>query len=72
MPHPIILGESPRRHFQPSGEGPSRGLLRDYKPSCGPSFEALVAEHEQGNLDESTGFSSVIWREECWPVLAGK
>ena len=26
--------------FQP-GEGPSRGLLRDYKPSDGPSFQAL-------------------------------
>ena len=29
------------RHFQP-GEGPSRGLLRDYEPLDGPSFEALV------------------------------
>ena len=25
------------------GEGPSRGLLRDYEPSDGPPFEALVA-----------------------------
>ena len=24
------------------GEGPSRGLLRDYEPSDGPSFQALV------------------------------
>ena len=27
--------------FQP-GDGPSRGLLRDYEHSCGPSFAALV------------------------------
>ena len=27
--------------FQP-WDGPSRGLLCDYKPLCGPSFEALV------------------------------
>ena len=27
--------------FQP-GEGSCRGLLRDYEPSCGPSFEALA------------------------------
>ena len=27
---------------QRKGEGPSRGHLRDYKPSCGPSFEALT------------------------------
>ena len=32
---------SSRRFTQ--GEGPSRGLLRDCQPSCGPSFEALVA-----------------------------
>ena len=38
--------ESTRRHFQP-GEGPSTGLLRDYEPWCGPSFEALpVAPHQ--------------------------
>ena len=34
-------GESGSSHFQP-GEGPSRGLLRDYEPSDGPSFESLV------------------------------
>ena len=28
------------RRFQP-GEGPSRGLLRDYEPSDGPSFPSL-------------------------------
>ena len=28
--------------FQP-GEGPSRGLLREYEPSDGPFFEALRA-----------------------------
>ena len=31
--------KSASRRFQP-GEGPSRGLLHDYEPSCGPSFEA--------------------------------
>ena len=25
------------------GEGPSRGLLRDYKHSHGPSFQALIS-----------------------------
>ena len=29
--------------FHP-GECPGRGLLRDYEPSCGPSFQALVQE----------------------------
>ena len=24
------------------GEGPSRGILRDYKPSDGPPFQALI------------------------------
>ena len=32
--------EKASRRFQP-GEGPSRGLLRDYEPSDGPSFQAL-------------------------------
>ena len=31
---------SASRHFQP-GEGPSRGRLRDYEPSDGPSSQAL-------------------------------
>ena len=34
------------RRFQP-GEGPSRGLLRDYESLCGPSFQALLG----GNQD---------------------
>ena len=33
--------EKASRRFQP-GEGPSRGLLRDYEPSDGPSFQALL------------------------------
>ena len=33
--------ESGSSHFQ-LGEGPSRGLLRDYEPSDGPSFQALA------------------------------
>ena len=32
---------SSQQAFRPE-EGPSRGLLLDYKPSCGPSFEALA------------------------------
>ena len=35
-----MKGESASRRFQP-GEGPSRGLLRDYEPLDGPSFQAL-------------------------------
>ena len=33
--------ESSSSRFQP-GEGPSRGLLRDYEALCGPSFQAPV------------------------------
>ena len=33
--------ESGSSRFQ-LGEGPSRGLLRDYEPSDGPSFQALL------------------------------
>ena len=32
---PQLKGERGSSHFQP-GEGPSRGLLRDYEPSDGP------------------------------------
>ena len=34
--------ESGSSRFQP-GKGPSRGLLLDYEPSCGPSCPALVS-----------------------------
>ena len=37
-----ILEEAPIRRIQ-LGEGPSRGLLRDYEPSDGPSFQSLVS-----------------------------
>ena len=39
-----ILGPSNgwKRLVRLLGEGPTRGLLRDYEPSCGPSFQALV------------------------------
>ena len=40
----FILCESTSNCFQP-GEDPSRGLLQDYEPSCGPSFEALIQRH---------------------------
>ena len=30
---------------QPGGGPSSRSLLRDYEPSCGPSFAALVGTH---------------------------
>ena len=33
--------ESTESRFQPGG-GPSRGLLRNYEPFCGPPFEALI------------------------------
>ena len=36
-----IKCESAISRFQP-GEGPSRGLLHDYEPSCWPSFQALI------------------------------
>ena len=32
-------------HFQ-LGEGPSKGLLRDYEPSDGPSFQALEDDND--------------------------
>ena len=35
MKVPAVAGFQPR-------EGPSRGLLCDYEPLCGPSFEALM------------------------------
>ena len=31
-----------RHEIRSPMQGPSMGLLRDYEPSCGPSFEALV------------------------------
>ena len=37
--------ESSSSRFQP-GEGPSRGLFRDYEPSDGPSFESLETSHK--------------------------
>ena len=43
--------------FHP-GEGPSRGLLRDYEPSCGPSFEALARERDE--MSDSICPASVI------------
>ena len=36
------LGLMPVKHSVLNVKGPSRGLLRDYKPSDGPSFQALV------------------------------
>ena len=42
--------------FIQPGEGPIRGLLCDYEPSCGPSFEALhVTVRVQGNYSECAG-----------------
>ena len=41
------------RHFQP-GEGPSRGLLRNYESSCVPSFEAVVQQPDKsGNVGKN-------------------
>ena len=35
------------------GEGPSRDILRDYEPSCGPSFEALMLEPVTNDHDDT-------------------
>ena len=48
--------------FQP-GEGPSKGLLRDYEPSCQPSFEALDSP-----LAPVAAVSAV---SGCCPLLIG-
>ena len=63
--------------FQP-GEGPSRGLLCDYKSSCGPSFQALLSDYYlelelnikfptcwDGERVESTDQSHVAYALEC-------
>ena len=41
----MLKCESGSNRFQP-GEGPSRS--RDYEPSCGPSFEALLVTGRRG------------------------
>ena len=42
--------------FQP-GEGPSRGPLRDYAPSDGPSCQALVTSSIQHTSSIQSGLS---------------
>ena len=42
------------------GEGPSRGLLRDYEPSDGPSFQALLGDHGAGGHPRTGPLSRVI------------
>ena len=39
---PSLMMIASLNQFQP-GEGPSRGFVRDYEPSCWPSFEALTS-----------------------------
>ena len=49
----MIIASASQFHvyiFFQLGEGPSRGLLRDYEPSDGPSFQALVAEMSLNTL----------------------
>ena len=41
------------------GEGPSRGLLRDYEPLCGPSFQALVCSRGGAQAKPSRLLSTV-------------
>ena len=41
----LVLQTINRRSFTITEKVPSRGLLRDYEPSRGPSFQALVAYH---------------------------
>ena len=40
--HSVLNVKALKEGFQP-GEGPSRGLLRDYEPSDEPSFQALAS-----------------------------
>ena len=40
----------PSKFVVVAGEGPSRGLLRDYEPSDGPSFESLQHTHVFGDF----------------------
>ena len=39
----LNLGTFYDTELNSEGEGPSRGLLRDYESSDGPSFEALIS-----------------------------
>ena len=41
------------------GEGPSRGLLRDFKPLCGPSFDALMVSWSQDEATATLTLSSL-------------
>ena len=41
--HPFTLCLNSVLNVKVSTRGPSRGLLRDYEPSDGPSFQALSA-----------------------------
>ena len=58
--------ESTSRRFQP-GEGPSRGLLRDYEPSDGTfsSTSRLCREMEINGL-KCTGLCSLLWEFLSW------
>ena len=51
--------------FNP-GEGPSRSLLCDYKPSCGPSFETLYSDLHQhdGMIATATGWGDTSYAGE--------
>ena len=46
---PSLMIIASRTQFQP-GEGPSRGLLRDYEPSDGPSSSSVVTVQFQKQL----------------------
>ena len=58
--------------FQP-GEGPSRGLLRNYEPLCGPSFEALVGSVRRRTsvllLVTLESVSGLVWSGLVWAGL---
>ena len=58
--------------FQP-GEGPSRGHLHDYDPSCGPSFQALLPVRHQAAGCLGWRYDAVLPLSVagcCWPLAA--
>ena len=42
------------QRFHNHGEGPCGGFLRNYEPSCGPSFEALAQEPRLARILDTT------------------
>ena len=55
--------------FTVKGEGPSTGLLRDYEPSCGPSFEALLQNQVQSPAGSQGPTSSPALSRRSFSVM---